>query len=53
MARTALITGAVSGIELESKAVAIHCFMNYLMANNAQFARKSLVVKIVGRIQDK
>jgi hypothetical protein len=53
MAGAALITGASSGIGQQGKAVAIHGFMNYLLANNVQFAPGSLEVMIAGRIQDK
>ncbi len=38
---------------MNGKAVAIHGFMNYLMANSVRFTPRNLVVKIVRSIQDK
>ncbi|TAH20111.1 MAG: SDR family oxidoreductase [Cytophagales bacterium] len=38
---------------IKGKTVAIHGFMNYLMANSVRFTPRALVVKITRKIQDK
>jgi short-subunit dehydrogenase len=38
---------------LKGKSVAIHGFMNYMMANSVRFLPRNLVVKVTRRIQDK
>ncbi len=38
---------------MKGKTVAIHGFMNYLMANSVRFTPRALVVKITRKIQDK
>lgn len=38
---------------LEGKTVAIHGFMNWLMANSVRFTPRALVVKITRKLQDK
>jgi len=38
---------------MKGKAVAIHGFMNYILANSVRFTPRSLVVKMTRKIQDK
>jgi short-subunit dehydrogenase len=38
---------------LKGKTVAIHGFMNAVMANSVRFAPRALVVKLARKIQDK
>lgn len=38
---------------MKGKTVAIHGFMNYIMANSVRFLPRPLVVKVTCKIQDK
>jgi short-subunit dehydrogenase len=38
---------------IRGKAVAIHGWMNYLMANAVRFIPRGLVVKLIRKVQDK
>jgi short-subunit dehydrogenase len=38
---------------LKGKTVAIHGFMNWIMANSVRFIPRSIVVKVTRKIQDK